>query len=151
MSDACDLGNRPGAMRQSRPPTPQEIAGVLKASKVVAVIGLSDDPAKPAFGVASSMKARGYRIVPVHPKAETALGEKAFRSIAEIPFPVDLVYMFRGADAAPAVAEEAIAKKARALWMPEGVVHEEAAAKARAAGLAVVMDRCAAKELARPA
>ncbi len=146
---ACDLSNRPGAMKQDRPPTPEEIRKVLSDSRTVAVIGLSDDPSKPAHGVSAFLQERGYRIVPVHPKADTALGQKAYRSLAEIPGPVDLVYMFRGADAAPAVAGEAVAKGARALWMPEGVVHEEAARKAREAGLAVVMDRCALKELGR--
>ncbi len=145
---ACDLSNRPGAMRQAHPPAPAEIAAVLKTAKTVAVIGLSDDPARPAHGVAATMQRHGYRIIPVHPKAPSALGEKAYPSLAAIPVPVDLVYMFRGADAAPGVVDEAIAKGAKAFWMPEGVVHEEAAARARAAGLAVVMDRCAAKELA---
>ena len=145
---ACDLSNRPGAMRQAHPPTAAEIASVLQSSKTVAVIGLSDDPARPAYGVSAAMQQRGYRIIPVHPKAPVALGEKAYPSLAAIPVPVDLVYMFRGADAAPGVVDEAIAKGAKAFWMPEGVVHEEAARKARAAGLSVVMDRCAAKELA---
>jgi predicted CoA-binding protein len=145
---ACDLTNRPGAMKQAHPPTAGEIASVLKAARTVAVIGLSDDPAKPAYGVSATMKRHGYRIIPVHPKAQTALGEKAYPSLAAIPFPVELVTMFRGADAAPGVVDEAIAKGAKAFWMPEGVVHEEAAAKARAAGLVVVMDRCVQKELA---
>ena len=147
MSDpACDLNNRPGAMAQSTPPTREETARILDQSKTIAVIGLSDDPAKPAYGVASYLLQQGFRILPVHPKAPTALGQKAYPSLAAIPEPVDMVYMFRGADAAPAVVEEAIAKKAKAFWMPEGVVHEAAAQRAREAGLAVVMDRCAIKE-----
>ena len=151
MSDpaACDLSNRPGAMRQERPPTLEEIRKVLAESRTVAVIGLSDDPAKPAHAVASAMQQHGYRILPVHPKASAALGEKAYPSLAAIPGGVDLVYMFRGADAAPAALEEAVAKGAKAFWMPEGVVHEPAAARGRAAGLTVIMDRCASKELAR--
>ena len=136
-------------MKQSRPPADPEILAVLRGTRTIAVIGLSDDPAKPAFGVASYLKGQGYRILPVHPKAETALGEKVYRSLAEIPGDLDLVYMFRGADAAPAVVREAVARKAKAFWMPEGVVHEEAAAEARAAGLAVVMYRCAPQEHAR--
>ena len=143
---ACDLTNRPGAMKQTRPPTADEIAKVLKESRTVAVIGLSEDPSKPAYGVSAHLKKQGYSIVPVHPKATMALSEKVYRSVAEIPGRVDLVYMFRGADAAPGVVEEAVAKGAKAVWMPEGVVHEEAAARARAAGLAVIMDRCAQKE-----
>ena len=149
MTDACDLNNRPGAMAQRNPPTPEEIRGVLEKSRAVAVIGLSEDPSKPAYGVAAYLKKQGYQILPVHPKATMALGEKVHRSVAEIPGRVDLVYMFRGADAAPGVVDEAAAKGAKAVWMPEGVVNEEAADKARAAGMAVVMDRCAQKEHSR--
>lgn len=125
----------------------EEISKVLKDSKTIAVVGLSDDPAKPAHGVASFLQQKGYRIVPVHPKAQTALGEKVYASVAAIPDRVDLVYMFLRAEAAGGVMDEAIAKGARAFWMPEGVVNEDAAAKGRAAGLAVVMDRCARKEI----
>ena len=146
---ACDLSNRPGAMKQTRSPTADEIARVLKESRIIAVIGLSEDPSKPAYGVAAHLKKQGYSIVPVHPKATMALSEKVYRSVAEIPGRVDLVYMFRGADAAPAVVDEAVAKGAKAVWMPEGVVNEEAAAKGRAAGLTVIMDRCASKEISR--
>ena len=146
-ADACSLGDRPGAMRQEHPPTPAEIRGVLDSCRAVAVIGLSDDATRPAYGVSAFLKKRGYAILPVHPKAEAALGEKVHRSVAAIPGRVDLVYMFRAADAAPAVVEEAIAKGAKAVWMPEGVVHEDAARRAREAGLAVVMDRCALKEI----
>lgn len=149
MADACDWRNPPGAMKQEHPPSPEEVRAVLEGCRTVAVIGLSDDPVKPAYGVSAYMKKRGYILLPVHPKAAAALGEKVHRSVAEIPGRVDLVYMFRGAEAAPAVVEEAIAKKAKAVWMPEGVVHEEAAKRAREAGLAVVMDRCAQKELAK--
>lgn len=149
MADACSIQNRPGAMKQVHPPTADEIRRALSAGKTVAVIGLSDDASKPAHGVSAFMQSRGYRIIPVHPKAPAALGQKAYPSLAAIPEPIDMVYMFRGADAAPAVADEAIALKAKVLWMPEGVIHEEAAAKARAAGLTVVMDRCALKELSK--
>lgn len=134
-------------MEQSSPPTKDYISKVLKTTKTIAVIGLSDDPSKPAHSVASYLQKSGFRIVPVHPKADQALGEKAYPSLAAIPDAVDLVYMFRGADAAPAVVEEAIRKGARAVWMPEGVVNEDAAKRAREAGLSVVMDRCAKKEL----
>lgn len=119
---------------------------MLEHCRAVAVIGLSEDASKPAYGVAAYLKKQGYQILPVHPKAVLALGEKVHRSLAEIPGRVDLVYMFRGADAAPVVLDEAIAKGAKAVWMPEGVVHEEAAEKGRKEGLAVVMDRCALKE-----
>ena len=149
MTDSCDATNQPGSMKQSHPPTADDIKKVLGQVKTVAVIGLSDDPAKPAHGVSSFLQQKGYKIVPVHPKAATALGEKAYPSIAAIPDKVDMIYMFRAADAAGGVVDEAIAKGARAVWMPEGVVNDDAAAKGRAAGLAVVMDRCAKKELSR--
>jgi uncharacterized protein len=125
----------------------EEISKVLKSTKVIAVIGLSDDPSKPAHTVASFLQGKGYTIVPVHPKAGSALGQTAYQSLAAIPGNIDMVYMFRGSDAAPAVMDEAIAKGAKAFWMPEGVSNEEAAKKGRDAGLAVVMDRCAKKEL----
>ena len=146
MTDACDLTQRPGAMSQRHPPTPEQIRGVLETCRTIAVIGLSEDASKPAYGVAAYLKKQGYQILPVHPKAVMALGEKVHRSVSEIPGRVDLVYMFRGADAAMGVVDEAAAKGAKAVWMPEGVLNEEAAEKARKAGLAVVMDRCASKE-----
>lgn len=127
--------------------TKEEISKVLKSTKTIAVIGLSDDPAKPAHSVASFLKEKGYTVVAVHPKATTALGQPAYQSLAAIPGAIDMVYMFRGADAAPGVIDEAIAKGAKSVWMPEGVVNEDAAQKGRAAGLAVVMDRCAKKEI----
>lgn len=147
MSDNCDLSNQPGSMKQAHPPTSDELKKVLSSTKTIAVIGLSDDPAKPAHGVASFLQQKGYKIVPVHPKAATALGEKAYSSIAAIPDAVDMVYMFRAADAAGSVIDEALAKGAKTVWMPEGIVNDDAATKGRAAGLNVVMDRCARKEL----
>ena len=145
-SAACDLTQRPGALAQRHPPTEGEIRGVLERCRTVAVIGLSEDASKPAYGIAAYLKKQGYQILPVHPKAVTALGEKVHRSLAEIPGRVDLVYMFRGGDAAPGVVDEAVAKGAKAVWMPEGVVNEEAAEKGLKAGIAVIMDRCALKE-----
>lgn len=149
MSDNCSVNNQPGSMKQANPPSAEEIKKVLGSVKTVAVIGLSDDPAKPAYGVSSFLQKKGYKIVPVHPKAATALGEKAYTSIAAIPDKVDMIYMFRAADAAGGVVDEAIAKGAHAVWMPEGIVNDDAAAKGRAAGLSIVMDRCAQKELSR--
>jgi predicted CoA-binding protein len=134
-------------MEQTNPPTKELISKVLKASKTIAVVGLSDDPAKPAHTVSSFLKEKGYTIVPVHPKAETALGEKVYQSLDKVPGAVDLVYIFLRADLTPPVVDDAIKKGARAVWMPEGIVNEDAAKKARDAGLSVVMDRCALKEI----
>ena len=133
-------------MEQTNPPSKELISKVLKSSKTIAVVGLSDDPAKPAHSVSAYLQKNGYRIVPVHPKAETALGEKAYPSVGAVPDSVDLVYIFLRPDLTPPVVEEAIKKGARAVWMPEGVVNEDAAKRAREAGLQVVMDRCALKE-----
>lgn len=133
-------------MEQANPPTKELISKVLKSSKTIAVVGLSDDPAKPAHTVSAYLQRNGYRIVPVHPKAETALGEKVYQSLDKVPGAVDLVYIFLRADLTAPVVDEAIRKGAHAVWLPEGVVNEDAAKKARDAGLSVVMDRCALKE-----
>lgn len=145
----CSIDSRPGSLPQRHPPTAAEITKLLTSVKSVAVIGLSDDPSKPAYEVADYLKKKGYRIFAIHPKAQTALGEPVHTSLMAIAEPVDLVYMFRGADAAPGVVEDAIKKGVQAVWMPEGIVNEDAADRGRAAGLTVVMDRCARKELGR--
>jgi predicted CoA-binding protein len=95
------------------------------------------------------MQRFGYRIVPVRPALSEVLGEKAYAKLADIPFPVDLVNVFRESAAIPGVVEEALAINAPAIWIQEGIVHDEAAEKARAAGLTVVMDRCIYKDYMR--
>ena len=145
MTKDSSLDDRSGATQQQ---SADDVRDVLKSSKTIAVVGLSDDPSKVAYAVSAFLKDKGYRIIPVHPKATSALGETAYQSITAIPDSIDLVYMFRAADAAPSVVEETIKKGAKAIWMPEGVVNDDAAKTARAAGLKVVMDRCAKKEIA---
>lgn len=122
---------------------------ILRAARTVAVVGLSPNPARPSHRVARYLQGRGYRIVPVNPTVETVLGERSYPSLAAIPEPVDVVDVFRRSEEVPPVVDEAVRIGAKALWMQEGVVHEAAAAKARAAGLAVVMDRCMLKEHSR--
>jgi predicted CoA-binding protein len=122
------------------------ITELLKRAKTIAVVGLSDSPLRPSHGVAAYMQSHGYRIIPVNPSIKGALGEKAVSSLAEIPEKIDIVDVFRRSEAVPEVVDEAIKAGASAIWMQEGVVHEEAAAKARKAGLFVVMDRCILKE-----
>ncbi|MEU5389291.1 CoA-binding protein [Kitasatospora cineracea] len=112
-----------------------------------AVVGLSNNTARAAYGVARVLQRAGKRIVPVHPKAETVLGEPGYASLAEIPFPVDVVDVFVNSELAGPVADQAVAVGAKAVWFQLGVIDEAACARTRAAGLDMVMDRCPAIEL----
>ncbi|MGW4381628.1 CoA-binding protein [Kitasatospora sp. NPDC004531] len=114
-----------------------------------AVVGLSTNTGRAAYGVARVLQQAGKRIVPVHPKAETVLGEQGYASLAEIPFPVDVVDVFVNSELAGEVADQAVAKGAKAVWFQLGVVDEAAFDRTRAAGLDMVMDRCPAIELPR--
>ncbi len=127
-------------------PPADDIRALLQRVKTIAVVGLSPKPGRPSYGVSEAMQRFGYRIVPVRPAVDAVLGEKAYASLADIPFPVDLVNVFRAAEHIPDVVDECLAIKAPAIWIQEGIVHDEAAGKARAAGLAVVMDRCIYKD-----
>ena len=127
-------------------PTPHEIHALLQRVKTIAVVGLSPKLDRPSFGVSRAMQAFGYRIVPVRPAVSEVLGEKAYARLADIPFPVDLVNVFRESSAIPGVVEECLAINAPAIWIQEGIVHDEAAERARAAGLTVVMNRCIWKD-----
>jgi predicted CoA-binding protein len=122
------------------------IASVLRSARTIAVVGLSSKRYRPSFGVAEYMQSSGYRIIPINPFETEVLGEKAYAELDRVPGEVDIVDIFRRSDFVPEVVEAAIRIGARAIWMQEGVVHEAAAAKARAAGLEVVMDRCILKE-----
>lgn len=122
------------------------ILEMLRGSRTIAVVGLSGKRLRPSHGVSAYMQRQGYRIVPVNPSETLVLGEKAYATLAEVPETIDMVNVFRTSDAVPGIVDEAIAKGARFLWLQEGVVHEAAAEKARAAGIKVVMDRCVLKE-----
>jgi hypothetical protein len=113
------------------------------------VVGLSSKPTRPSFGVAAYMKAHGYRIIPVNPNEQSVFGEKAYATLDDIPGAVEVVVIFRRSEFVLEVVEAAIRKHAQVVWMQEGVIHEEAAARARAAGLFVVQDRCILKEHAK--
>jgi len=128
-------GHGPGA-------GPEEIAAILRGCRVVAVVGLSPDPGRPSHQVACYLQEHGYRIVPVNPACSQVLGEQCYPSLKDIPFPIDVVDIFRKAEAIPALVEEAIRVKARVVWMQLGLEHEEAARRAREHGLQVVMNRC---------
>ncbi|MFI6106565.1 CoA-binding protein [Streptomyces sp. NPDC093595] len=112
-----------------------------------AVVGLSANRSRAAYGVAAVLQRFGKRIVPVHPKAETVHGEQGYASLADIPFPVDVVDVFVNSDLAGGIADEAVAKGAKAVWFQLGVIDEAALERTRAAGLDMVMDRCPAIEI----
>lgn len=122
------------------------ITQLLRESKIIAVVGLSDSPLRPSYGVAAYMQSHGYRIIPVNPTIKGALGERAVPSLSAVKEKIDIVDVFRRPELVPEVVEEAIRLKVPAIWMQEGVVHEQAAERARKAGIQVVMDRCILKE-----
>jgi len=123
-----------------------ETGNILKNAKTIAVVGLSSRRSRPSYGVSEYMQAVGYRIIPVNPLETEVLGEKAFASLDDVKEPVDIVDVFRRSEFVPDIVDAAIRIGAKCVWMQEGVVHEDAASKARAAGLSVVMDRCILKE-----
>ncbi len=130
-------------------PSPDEIRALLKAVKSIAVVGLSDNLARPSYGVAKAMQGLGYRIIPVRPAQSEVLGEKAYAQLTDLPhanIAPDLVDVFRNPDAVDGVVDQCIAIGAKHLWLQEGVVNEPAAERARAAGITVIMDRCVWKD-----
>ena len=122
------------------------IPDLLRNSHTIAVVGLSHKRMRPSYGVSEYMQSAGYRIIPVNPLESEVLGEKAYADLESVPEKVDIVNIFRRSEFVPELVESAIRIGARAVWMQEGVVHEAAAERARAAGLEVVMDRCILKE-----
>ena len=127
-------------------PTSDEIKQLLAKTKTIAVVGLSDKADRDSHRVAAYMQQQGYRIIPVNPAIQETLGEKAYATLKEVPVVVDMVDVFRKADAIPAIVADAIAIKAKSVWLQEGIVHNAAAEAARTAGLAVVQNKCLLKE-----
>jgi uncharacterized protein len=125
------------------------IRTILENYKTLAIVGLSSKHMRASYGVASYMQSHGYRIVPVNPHETSVLNEKAYASLDDVPEPVPLVVVFRRPEFIPEVVESAIRRGARVIWMQEGVIHEDAARRAEAAGLIVVQDRCILKEHAK--
>jgi predicted CoA-binding protein len=123
-------------------PSDREIRQILETAKTIAVVGLSDNPERESHRVARYLQSTGYRIIPVNPMVREVLGEKSYESLAEIPEPVDVVDVFRKPEAVVPIAREAIDIGAGTLWLQQGIVNQEAADLAEAAGLQVVMDRC---------
>lgn len=125
----------------------QEVKDIFSKVKTIAVLGLSPDATKDSHHVAAYLQAQGYKIVPVYPKEETILGEKVYRSLAEIPFPVDMVDIFRKPDALDAVADACIARgDVKVFWAQKGIVNNAAAQKAKDAGMQVVQNMCSMVE-----
>jgi predicted CoA-binding protein len=123
-----------------------EIGELLKKSRTIAVVGLSDSPLRPSYGVSAYLQSHGYHIIPVNPSIKGALGEKAVASLSDIGEKIDIVDVFRRSEFVPEIVDEAIRLKIPAIWLQEGVVHPQAAEKARKAGIFVVMDRCILKD-----
>jgi predicted CoA-binding protein len=122
------------------------IADVLRNAHTIAVVGLSDNPLRPSYGVSAYMQSHGYRIIPVNPAIPEALGEKSYASLLDVPQKIDIVNIFRRPEFVDEIVDQAIQLKVPAIWMQEDVIHEPAAEKARKAGIFVVMDRCILKE-----
>jgi uncharacterized protein len=127
-------------------PQPDSIADLLKRSKTIAVVGLSNSPLRPSHGVSAYMQTNGYRIIPVNPNIKGALGEKAYASLLDVPEKIDIVNIFRRPEFVEEIVNQAIQLKVPAIWMQEEVINEKAAQKARQAGVFVIMDACILKE-----
>ena len=123
-----------------------QIAEILAQARTIAVVGLSNSPLRPSYGVAAYLQNNGYRIIPVNPNINGALGEKAVGSLRDAPEKVDIVDIFRRSEFVPEVVDQAIEMNVPCIWMQEDVIHEAAAEKARKAGIIVVMDSCILKE-----
>ncbi len=123
-----------------------DLKELFASVRTIAVVGLSDDPSRPSYGVSAYLQRAGYRIIPVNPSATEILGEKCYTSLRDIPEAVDLVDVFRKSEAVGPIADDAVAIGARYLWLQEGVINPAAAEKAVQAGLRVVMDKCMLKE-----
>jgi predicted CoA-binding protein len=123
-------------------PSTDEIRALLTAAKTVAIVGASSNPDKASYGIMQKLQRVGYHVIPVNPKEKEVLGEKAYASLSDIREPVDIVDVFRRSEDTPPFADEAVRIGARALWLQTGIANDEAAARAKAGGLLVVMDAC---------
>lgn len=135
-----------GPDRKPAPTTGDPVNEILKSSKTIAVVGLSNRRFRPSYGVAEYLKSAGFRIIPVNPNQIEVLGEKAYPRLEDVPVPVDIVDIFRRPEFVPEIVDSAIRIGARAVWMQEGVIHPGAAERARRAGLLVLQNACILKE-----
>ena len=130
-------------------PPDTKIREILATPRTVAVVGCSPDPDRDSHRIAALLKAKGHRVIPVNPSCQEILGERCFASVRDIPETVDMVDVFRRPEFVDQIADDAIAKQAKILWLQLDVINESAAHKAQAAGMTVVMDRCPAIEYRR--
>ena len=130
-------------------PSEDELRELLKRTKTIAVVGFSPKPYRASHNVARQMQRMGYRIIPVRPGITEGLGETAYPDLASVPGPIDLVDVFRASDKTAPVFEECMRLGLKTIWLQDGVINEEAAARARAAGMTVVMDRCVLRDFTR--
>jgi uncharacterized protein len=125
-------------------PTDDELARLLASTRTIAMVGASSNPNRASFGVFSRLVRVGYRVIPVNPFETIVQGERAYPTLGAVPEPIDLVDVFRRPEATPPIADEAVSVGAKVFWLQLGIVNEDAAARARAGGLVVVMDACLA-------
>jgi predicted CoA-binding protein len=125
-----------------RNPSDQELKRLLSAASTIAIVGASSNPERPSNGIMWRLKSVGYRVIPVNPNEAEVLGERAYPTLLDVPEPIDIVDVFRRPEYTPAIADAAVKVGAKALWLQSGVTNEEAAARAEAGGLTVVMDAC---------
>ncbi|HMM53531.1 MAG TPA: CoA-binding protein [Candidatus Desulfobacillus sp.] len=130
-----------------RNPPPEQICDLLRQARTIAVVGLSPNPARPAYRIARALQQAGYRVIPVRPKVEAVLGEKAYAALGEVPEKPDLVDVFRSPEHVGPIVEDCLRLGIGRIWLQDGVVNEEAAARAAAGGMTVVMDRCILRDL----
>jgi len=124
----------------------KQLSEIFESARTIAVVGVSSKRYRPSYGVTEHMQRAGYRIIPVNPQETEVLGEKSYPDLDSVPEPVDIVDIFRRSEFVPDIVEAAIRKGVKVIWMQEGVIHEEAARRAEAAGVTVVMDHCILKE-----
>lgn len=151
MRDVCDMdsGNIGFSIKLTNPKEDEAIAKLLREVKVIAVVGLSPKEDRPSNSVARYLKSKGYKIVPVNPGHEEILGEKSYRSLLEIPFPVDIVNVFRRSEEVLSVVQEAIKIKPKCIWLQLGIVNDEAKRLSEENGIFFVQDKCLRIEHAR--
>ena len=123
-------------------PSDQEVRALLTNSTTIAMVGASSNPDKASYGIMRKLQKAGYRVIPVNPRETEILGERSYASLIDIPERIDIVDVFRRSEDTPTIADDAVTVGAKALWLQTGIANDEAAARARAGGLTVVMDAC---------
>jgi uncharacterized protein len=123
-------------------PSDQDLTQLLTTAKTIAMVGASSNPDKASHGIMRKLQNVGYRVIPVNPRETEVLGERSYPSLADVPEKIDIVDVFRRSEDTPAIADEAVAIGAKALWLQTGIANDDAAARAKAGGLTVVMDAC---------